>query len=168
MIKLVTDNPQNNTENMLNLAFVKDREVWIRHGSKDGENDCTLADFVKRMCVGYGKTFGGCLYDMSVPGSFDDLDVVSDMLTGCSIQGCPVGTTYFAMIQAAELRERLRMYENHGVMPDELERLKKCRHECKIDCLLEEYDKRKTEHDMLIDRAVTSIQWAGENEQRKD
>ena len=80
------------------------------------------------------------MYDMSVPGSFDDLDVVCEMLMGCSAHGCPVGTTYFAMIQAAELRERLRLYENHGVMPDELERLKKCRHECKIDCLLERYD----------------------------
>mgnify|MGYP006988981247 CR=1 FL=1 len=140
MMPLVTDNPQNNTENMLNLVFVKDKEVWIRYGSADGEKDCTLADFVKRMCVGYGSSYGDCMYDMSVPGSFDDLDVVGDMLMGCSAHGCPVGTTYFAMIQAAELRERLRMYEEHGVMPDELERLKKCRHECKIDCLLERYD----------------------------
>ena len=36
------------------------------------------------------------------------------------------------------------------VTPEELERLKKCRHECKIDCLLEHYEKIKAERDALL------------------
>lgn len=136
MKPFVTDNPQNNVENMMNLAFAKDGEVWIRYGSKDGQSDCTLVDFCRRMCCVYGA----CMYEHVPYETNDELDTICDILTDCSGEGCPVGTTYFAMIQAAELRERLRMYENHGVMPDELERLKKCRHECKIDCLLEKYD----------------------------
>ena len=49
--------------------------------------------------------------------------------------------------KAAELRERLRMYEAHGVMPDELESLKLCRHNCKIDCLLKKYNELKERYD---------------------
>ena len=135
MKQLVTDNPQNNTEHMMNIAFVKDEEVWIRNGGKGGE-DCTLVDFCRRMCT----VSGACAYESVPYEATDDLDTIGDILMDCSGEGCPIGTTYFAMIQAAELRERLRLYENHGVMPDELERLKKCRHECKIDCLLEKYD----------------------------
>ena len=135
MKPLVTDNPQNNTEQMLNLSFVKNGEVWIRNGGKDGE-DCKLVDFCRRMCAMSGL----CAYESVTYEATDDLDTIGDILMDCSGEGCPIGTTYFAMIQAAELRERLRLYENHGVMPDELERLKKCRHECKIDCLLERYD----------------------------
>ena len=36
------------------------------------------------------------------------------------------------------------------VTPEELERLKKCRHECKIDCLLEHYERIKDERDALL------------------
>ena len=49
MKKMVTDNPQDNVEIMLNLAYGKDGEVWIRGGSEEGE-DCTLVDFAKRTC----------------------------------------------------------------------------------------------------------------------
>lgn len=33
----------------------------------------------------------------------------------------------------------------------EIERLKKCRHECKIDCLLEEYNRVKAERDAAVE-----------------
>ena len=135
MMPLVTDNPQNNTENMLNLVFVKNKEVWVRYGGEDGQ-DCPLTSFCMRLCNEYSE----CLYSSLSFYENEDLDTIGDLLMDCSAEGCLVGTMYFAMIQAAELRERLRLYENHGVMPDELERLKKCRHECKIDCLLERYD----------------------------
>lgn len=32
MNRLVTDDPQTNLEVMFNLAYVKDKEVWIRGG----------------------------------------------------------------------------------------------------------------------------------------
>lgn len=132
MKKLVTDTPADNGEMMLNLIFVKDKEVWVRYGSEAGE-DCTLVEFCRRLCTACGT----CSYEEVPYQTGDDLDDIGDILMDCSSDGCPVGTMYFAMIQAAELRERLRMYEDRGVMPDELERLLVCRHNCKIDCLLE-------------------------------
>ena len=129
MKKLVTDAPADNGEMMLNLIFVKDKEVWVRYGSEAGE-DCTLVEFCRRIC----EACVTCNYEEVPYQTGDDLDDIGDILMDCSSDGCPVGTMYFAMIQAAELRERLRMYEDRGVMPDELERLLLCRHNCKIDC----------------------------------
>lgn len=106
MNRLVTDDPQNNTEVMFNLAYVKDKEVWIRGGGDDGE-DCTLIDFTNRMCARHD-----CLFDIT-PNEIEeeDIDNTGDRLLECSMSGCPIGTAYFIAIQAAELRERVRMYE---------------------------------------------------------
>lgn len=142
MKKMVTDNPTDNGMMMLNLVFVKDHEVWVRYGNKDGK-DCSLVEFCARLCADYGA----CEYRQIPFEVGGDLDAICDILTDCSGDGCPVGTMYFAMIQAAELRERLRMYEDQDVMPDELESLKLCRHNCKIDCLLKKYDELKEKYD---------------------
>ena len=106
MKKIVTDDPQTNTEVMFNLAYVKDKEVWIRGGGDDGE-DCTLIDFTNRMCASHD-----CLFDIT-PNEIDeeDIDNTGDRLLECSMSGCPIGTAYFIAIQAAELRERVREYE---------------------------------------------------------
>ena len=45
------------------------------------------------------------------------------------------------------------------VTPEELERLKKCRHECKIDCLLEHYEKIKAERDALLEAQEPNEDW---------
>lgn len=135
MNKLVTDDPADNWEMMLNLIFVKDKEVWVRYGSEAGE-DCTLVEFCRRLCAACGT----CSYKEVPYQTGDDLEDISNILMDCSGDGCPVGTMYFAMIQAAELRERLRIYEDHGVMPDELERLLLCRNNCKIDCPMKKYN----------------------------
>lgn len=110
MKPIVTDIPQNNAEVMMNLAYVKNKEVWIRGGGDDGE-DCTLIDFTNRMCASHD-----CLFDIT-PNEIDeeDIDNEGDRLLECSMSGCPIGTAYFIAIQAAELRERLRMYENDSV-----------------------------------------------------
>ena len=106
MNRLVTDNPQTNTEAMFNLAYVKDKEVRIRGGGDDGE-DCTLIDFTNRMCASHD-----CLFDIT-PNEIEeeDIDNTGDRLLECSMSGCPIGTAYFIAIQAAELRERVREYE---------------------------------------------------------
>ena len=106
MNRIVNDNPQTNTEVMFNLAYVKDNEVWIRGGGDDGE-DCTLIDFTNRMCASHD-----CLFDIT-PNEIEeeDIDNTGDRLLECSMSGCPIGTAYFIAIQAAELRERLRTYE---------------------------------------------------------
>ena len=108
MNRLVTDDPQTNTEVMFNLAFVKDKEVWIRGGGPDGE-DCTLIEFQKRLC----KNRNECNYECADFDEFpwDSVENIGDVLMDCSMDGCPQGTAYFIAIQAAELRERLRAYE---------------------------------------------------------
>ena len=112
MKKLVTDDPQNNMEVMFNLAFVKDKEVWIRDSGPDGE-DCTLIDFSRQMCMKNHE----CQFDDGFPADLakNDFDQIGDLFMECSMCGCPIGTAYFIAIQAAELRERLRMYENDSV-----------------------------------------------------
>ena len=108
MKRIVTDDPQDNVEIMFNLAYVKDKEVWIRGGAPDGE-DCTLIDFSSRMCeCNHMCQFDDSPYDLAK----DDVDKIGDYLMECSMCGCPIGTAYFIAIQAAELRERLRKFEN--------------------------------------------------------
>ena len=109
MDRLVTDNPQNNVEVMMNLAFVKDKEVWIRGGGPDGE-DCTLIEFQKRLCKNRDECSYECADFDELP--WDSVENIGDVLMDCSMDGCPHGTAYFIAIQAAELRERLRKYEN--------------------------------------------------------
>ena len=108
MKRIVTDDPQDNVEIMFNLAYVKDKEVWIRGGSETGE-DCTLIEFSSRMCeCNHMCQFDDSPYDLAK----DDVDKIGDYLMECSMCGCPIGTAYFIAIQAAELRERLRKFEN--------------------------------------------------------
>ena len=104
MDKLVKDNPQTNMEVMMNLAYVKDKEVWILDGSETGEA-CSLVDFQKRMCK-------QCKLCENVNIDTDNPDAITDYYLDCSMDGCPIGTAYFIAIQAAELRERLRTYED--------------------------------------------------------
>ena len=48
------------------------------------------------------------------------------------------------------LEQAIEMIKGQDVTPEELERLKKCRHDCKIECLLIEYDRVKNERDALL------------------
>ena len=108
MNRIVNDNPQTNTEVLFNLAYVKDKEAWIRGGGPDGE-DCTLIDFSRQMCMKNHE----CQFDDGFPADLakNDFDQIGDLFMECSMCGCPIGTAYFIAIQAAELRERVREYE---------------------------------------------------------
>lgn len=46
--------------------------------------------------------------------------------------------------------ETIALLNELDVTPDELDRLKRCRHECKIDCLLEHYNRVVEERDKLL------------------
>ena len=109
MKKMVTDNPNDNIEILLNLAFSKDNEVWIRNGSEDGK-DCTLIDFTKSACKACKCHIADDL------NAIEDIDHIGDFLMDCSMCNCAIGTFYFVAVQAAELRGRLRLYEDaYGV-----------------------------------------------------
>lgn len=78
-------------------------------------------------------------------------------------------------METKELIEQLEWWAeecdrtNHGCQArkilqeaaDALDKLKKCRHECKIDCLLEEYEKKKDELEKVKrerDAAVSDLE----------
>lgn len=115
MKHIITDDPQANTEVMFNLAYVKDKEVWIRGGGPDGE-DCTLIEFQKRLCKNRDECNYECADFDELP--WDSVENIGDVLMDCSMDGCPQGTAYFIAIQAAELRERLRMHEEKQTPKD--------------------------------------------------
>ncbi|MFR5876344.1 MAG: hypothetical protein ACLUFN_07630 [Eubacterium sp.] len=91
--RLTTDNPNGCTEGMLNNIYAKDGRVVIRF-TEDGRKDVDLCQYIAEKCK--------CNY------TADDI-----MKLGCGdCQLCPYGTMYAACIQSAELRERLKMYED--------------------------------------------------------
>lgn len=102
--RLTTDTPNDNVETMFNLAFVKDGQVWMRDSGED-EKDCTLKSFIGRICDNQG---GGC----TVIPNTDDAEGFSEAMFDCALDLCPVANAYFGLVQAAELRERLKKYED--------------------------------------------------------
>lgn len=106
-----------------------------------------MADLKKAIkgmkCCRWGMCFG-CPYNDGVHGN-----------TGCKTK---------------MLDDIIALLEALDVTPEELERLKKCRHECKIDCLLEHYDSIKAERDALLeaqDRQWTPITFRALTEEEK-
>lgn len=102
--RITTDDPQDNVENMFNLAFVKDGQVWMRCCGED-DKDCTLVSFIKQICR---SAEGGCL---DIPKT-DDAEEFSCSMMDCAFDLCPVANVYFGLVQAAELRSRLKAYED--------------------------------------------------------
>lgn len=106
IMRLTTDNPQDNVENMFNIAFVKDKQVWMRYCGKD-DQDCTLVSFIKQICCNINGA--KCCFALKT----DDVKDFSDMMFECAVgQLCPIANVYFGLVQAAELRERLKEYED--------------------------------------------------------
>lgn len=100
--RLTTDDPQDNVENMFNLAFIKDSQVWMRCCGDDNK-DCTLLAFVGQICK-------KCNCNV-VPETEDDAEFCCSMMD-CAFDLCPVANVYFGLVQAAELRSRLKAYED--------------------------------------------------------
>ena len=60
-------------------------------------------------------------------------------------------------LDAQTAENAIELLKALDVTPEELERLKKCRHECKIDCLLEHYERIKDERDALLKEKVPRL-----------
>ena len=60
----------------------------------------------------------------------------------CCAVGCRSGCPYSDIddCESVLCADALALLKAIDVAPEELERLKKCRHDCKIDCLLEKYE----------------------------
>lgn len=92
---LVTDNPQNMTESMLNYAYAKSGKVYLLYAN--GKEDIDLCEYVSQLA-----TKKECKLS------------ADDVMNGSCIEGCDceMAILYTLGVQAAELRERLKYYEN--------------------------------------------------------
>lgn len=96
MKRLTTDKPSNNTEAMLNYAYAKDGYVHLSYA--DGEEDIRLTEYLCRVAHEIGCEFA----------------TEENILNGdtCLECDCKVSILNVLAIQAAELRERLKKYED--------------------------------------------------------
>lgn len=109
MNRLTTDTPHGNFETMMNFAYAKDGEVWIRGAGGDG-GDRKLNEYIFNVLLG-DKYY--CEVDHPD-------DVPEFCLDGCF---CELGALFAAATQAAELRARLAAYEDTGLEPEEMREL---------------------------------------------
>lgn len=118
MKRMTTDRPQDNVQSTLNLFYIKDKETWIRGGGPAPEyKDVTLDDFMRRQIKARlpidapedWKEFSAMMAEWLM----DDPESETGMLA----------LMYAAAWGFAEIRERLKRYEDTGAMPDVLEEL---------------------------------------------
>lgn len=104
MNRLTTDKPVGITERMLNFAYCADGRVKLLYA--EGKDNIDLCEY-----VAYRATSMGCCLT-------DD-----DVMDGSCEEGCDcvLSVLYTIAVQAAELRERLKQYENTGLTPEEVE-----------------------------------------------
>lgn len=105
MNRLTKDHPEGNLETLMNFAYVKGGDVWLRRAAEDGSDlalNAYISDVSKRNPVGCG---------------LDTEDVPDACCDGCF---CELGALFAAATQAAELRARLAAYEDTGLEPEEV------------------------------------------------
>lgn len=95
MKRLTTDNPKGNFETLMNLAYAKDKRVFLRGVYEDG-GDMELYDFISL-----------CVRDTGCGATARELE---DGI--CEECYCEFGYLSWVCVQAAELRGRLKMYED--------------------------------------------------------
>lgn len=106
MNRLTTDNPQSNSEVAMNFAYAKDGEVYLRiphNHCEDYELRDYLCNFLSNIDEEQNIVFE-CSSDVIMQRGCAD----------CLIDGgeCPLGVLFVAATQAAELRGRLKKYED--------------------------------------------------------
>lgn len=105
MDRLTTDNPKNNVETMRNMIYNVDGWAYIRHG----ENGMMIQDFVLDMC-----SQSGCEMCASVAGGTPEQK--DEFLCDCVFEVCPYADTYAALCGYSAIRNRLKMYEDAGIV----------------------------------------------------
>jgi hypothetical protein len=113
-MNIVTDNPDTNVSTALNLFFVRNGEAYVRGYGENGE-DISLIDFVKRIAI-----------IQAIPILYE----ISEYLADCLLDNEPeseeglLALFYTAAWAFAEIRERLKKYEESGLEPEDVKRLK--------------------------------------------
>lgn len=109
MKRLTTDNPQDNFETVMNMVYGKDGWQYIRCG----DGDMRTTDFCLMLCRDHG-----C--DVSETITQND-EYKDEWLCDCAFEGCPIATVYAALSGFGHVRGRLKMYEDAGMMPPEVQ-----------------------------------------------
>lgn len=117
MNRLTTDTPKDNLETALNLFYIKGYETWVRGGGPGPEYaDVSLFNFIRDVA----KTY---IPDVELPEDDDDL---SNMMPEWLMDGIDsaegiVALLYTAAWAYAELRHKLKQYEDSGLEPGDLQ-----------------------------------------------
>ena len=102
--RLTTDTPENNVQTMFSMVYGKDGWQYIRHG----DDGMLTTDFCLMLCKERG-----CMAQDDMPITNEAKD---EMLCDCVFEGCPVATIYAALSGFCHVRDRLKMYEDAGIM----------------------------------------------------
>ena len=94
--RLTTDNPLGNFDALMNYAYAKDGNVLIRYANN--QENMALCDYIA--------------HHAKCDCAINAQEVLDGACFECDDFYCPLGRAYFASVQAAELRERLKMYED--------------------------------------------------------
>lgn len=119
--KLVKDSPRNEFFGALNRCYIQDGKVWVRGGGSEPDfPDVTLYDFIRNVVDSNGAKI-----DTSLPNEELDEALSERLFDGPEeIEGL-IALLWSDMWALAELRERLKAYEQTGLTPKEILQLKK-------------------------------------------
>lgn len=95
MKRLTTNNPKGNLEGMLNFAYAKDNKVFLTYA--DEKSDVDLCEYVSKLAKAKGFDFSP--EDIMEDGLFEYYEEDFAVL-------------YYLAVQAAELRSRLKIFED--------------------------------------------------------
>ena len=116
MKRLTTDTPKDNLENALNLFYVLEHETWVRrYGPPPECPDISLDDLMRSLIAKFLSEVK-CPQDpadfsfMMAEWLYDDVDTAEGTLA----------LLYSAAWAFAELRERLKAYEDTGLTPKDM------------------------------------------------
>lgn len=106
MNRLTTDTPKDNTETMLNMAYAENSWVKIRGMEKE------FTSYLAEQCRRTNKC------DLSDCDAME----ICEAITECNFSNphCPIFLLHTVAVQAAELRARLKEYEDTGLEPEEI------------------------------------------------
>lgn len=113
MVRLTTDNPTDNIEASLNLFYVRDGDAFIRGGGDAPDYaDISVTDFIR-------KAARALCPDMLLPESAEEISfaMAEYLFDGYEEPSGLVALLYTAAWSYAELRERLKAYEDTGLSP---------------------------------------------------
>ena len=120
MYRLTTDNPTDNIEASLNLFYVRDGDAFIRGGGDAPDYaDISVNDFIR-------KAARTICPDMLLPESAEEISfaMAEYLFDGYEEPSGLIALLYTAAWSYAELRERLKAYEDTGLEPEAVETVK--------------------------------------------